>query len=65
MSSICQEDGQGREKEDEPHHQELPHYTKPSHKNKTKRNTYVVKEKTNGKVVAHKVGKMKTGRGWN
>jgi hypothetical protein len=25
--------------------------------------TYVIKKKTNGKVVAHKVGKMKTERG--
>jgi hypothetical protein len=34
-------------------------YTKPNHKNKTKSNTYVIKKKANGKVVAHKVGKMK------
>jgi hypothetical protein len=33
-------------------------YTKPNRKNKTKSNTYVIKKKTNGKVVAHKVGKM-------
>jgi hypothetical protein len=40
-------------------------YTKPNRKNKTKSNSYVVKKKTNGKVVAHKVGKMKEERGWN
>jgi hypothetical protein len=34
-------------------------YTKTNHKNKTKSNTYVIKKKTNGKVVAHNVGKMK------
>jgi hypothetical protein len=33
-------------------------YTKPNRKNKTKSNTYVIKKKANGKVVAHKVGKM-------
>jgi hypothetical protein len=40
-------------------------YTKPNLKNKTKRNTYVIKKKANSKVVAHKVGKMKEERGWN
>jgi hypothetical protein len=40
-------------------------YTKPNHKNKTKSNTYVIKKKANGKVFAHKVGKMKEERGWN
>jgi hypothetical protein len=40
-------------------------YTKPNRKNKTKSNTYVIKKKANGKVVAHKVGKMKEERGWN
>ena len=40
-------------------------YTKPNHKNKDKSNTYVIKRKANGKVVAHKVGKMKTEQGWN
>jgi hypothetical protein len=64
MPSICKEDGQGR-KEVEPHHQELPFYTKPNRKNKTKSNTYVIKKKANGKVVAHKVGKLKKERGWN
>jgi hypothetical protein len=39
-------------------------YTKPNHKNKNKSNTYVIKKKANGKVVAHKVGKMEE-RGWN
>jgi hypothetical protein len=40
-------------------------YTKPNRKNKTKSNTYVIKKKANGKVVAHKVGKLKEERGWN
>jgi hypothetical protein len=40
-------------------------YTKPNRKNKTKSNTYVIKKKAHGKVVAHKVGKMKEERGWN
>jgi hypothetical protein len=40
-------------------------YTKPNRKNKTKSNTYVIKKKANGKVVAHKVEKMKEERGWN
>jgi hypothetical protein len=40
-------------------------YTKPNRKNKTKSNTYVIERKANGKVVAHKVGKMKKERGWN
>jgi hypothetical protein len=40
-------------------------YTKPNHKKKNKSNTYVIKKKANGKVVAHKVGKMKKERGWN
>jgi hypothetical protein len=40
-------------------------YTKPNHKKKIKSNTYVIKKKANGKVVAHKVGKMKEKRGWN
>jgi hypothetical protein len=39
--------------------------TKPNRKNKTKSNTYVIKKKANGKVVAHKVEKMKKERGWN
>jgi hypothetical protein len=33
-------------------------YTKPNRKNK-------IKKKANGKVVAHKVGKIKEERGWN
>jgi hypothetical protein len=66
MPSICQEDGQGRKEEVESHHQKLTHlHTKPNHKNKTKSNSYVIKKKANGKVVAHKVGKMKEERGWN
>jgi hypothetical protein len=40
-------------------------YTKPNRKNNTKSNTYVIKKKANGKVVAHKVGKMKEERSWN
>jgi hypothetical protein len=40
-------------------------YTKTNRKNKTKSNTYVIKKKDSGKVVAHKVGKMKKERGWN
>jgi hypothetical protein len=40
-------------------------YTKTNRKNKTKRNTYIIKKKANGKVVAHKVGKMMEERGWN
>jgi hypothetical protein len=40
-------------------------YTKPNCKNKIKSNTYVIEKKANGKVVAHKVGKMKEDRGWN
>jgi hypothetical protein len=40
-------------------------YTKPNPKNKTKSSTYVIKKKKNGKVVAHKVEKMKEERGWN
>jgi hypothetical protein len=40
-------------------------YTKPNRKNKAKSNTYVIKKKANGKIVAHKVGKMKGERGWN
>jgi hypothetical protein len=39
-------------------------YTKPNRNNKTKSNTYVIKKKDNGKVVPHKVGKMKES-GWN
>jgi hypothetical protein len=40
-------------------------YTKPYRKNKDKSNNYVIKKKANGKVVAHKVAKMKEERGWN
>jgi hypothetical protein len=32
-------------------------YTNPNRKNKAKSNTYVIKKKANGKVVAHKVGR--------
>jgi hypothetical protein len=63
MPSICQEDGQGRKEEGEPHYQELTHIHKPNRKNKTKSNTNVIKKKANGKVVAHKVGKMNEERG--
>jgi hypothetical protein len=65
MPSICQEDGQGRKEEVEPPIKSSLIYTKPNRKNKTKSNTYVIKKKANGKVVAHKVGKMKEERGWN
>jgi hypothetical protein len=65
MPSICQEDGQGRKEEIEPTIKSSLIYTKPNCKNKTKSNTYVIKKKANGKVVAHKVGKMKEERGWN
>jgi hypothetical protein len=40
-------------------------YTNPNHNNKTKSNNYVIKKKADGKVVAHKVGKIKEERGWN
>jgi hypothetical protein len=40
-------------------------YTKPNRKNKIKSNPYVINKKANGKVVEHKVGKMKEERGWN
>ncbi|RLM69941.1 hypothetical protein C2845_PM17G11630 [Panicum miliaceum] len=32
-------------------------YTKPNRKNKNKSTTYVIEKKSNGKVVAHNVGK--------
>ena len=32
-------------------------YTKPNRRNKSDSTSYVIKKKTNGKVVAHKVGK--------
>ena len=38
-------------------------YTKPNRRNKSKSTSYVIKKKTNGKVVAHKVGKKE--RSWN
>ena len=38
-------------------------YTKPNRKNKSNSTTYVIKKKTNGKVVAHKVGKQEWS--WN
>ena len=40
-------------------------YTKPNRKNKIKSNPYMIKKKSNGKVVAHKVGEMKKKWGWN
>jgi hypothetical protein len=39
--------------------------TKPNRKNETKSNTYVIKKKANGMVVAHKVENIKEERGWN
>ena len=38
-------------------------YTKPNRRNKSNSTTYVIKKKTNGKVVAHKVGKQE--KNWN
>ena len=38
-------------------------YTKPNRRNKSNSTSYVIKKKTNGKVVAHKVGKQE--KSWN
>ena len=38
-------------------------YTKPNRRNKSSSTSYVIKKKTNGKVVAHKVGKKEMS--WN
>ena len=38
-------------------------YTKPNRRNKSNSTFYVIKKNTNGKVVAHKVGKKE--RSWN
>ena len=38
-------------------------YTKPNRRNKRNSTSYMIKKKTNGKVVAHKVGKKV--RSWN
>ena len=38
-------------------------YTKPNRGNKSNSTTYMIKKKTNGKMVAHKVGKQE--RNWN
>ena len=38
-------------------------YTKPNRRNKSNSTIYMIKKKTNGKVVAHKVGKQE--RSWN
>ena len=38
-------------------------YTKPNRRNKSNNTSYVIKKKTNGKVVAHKVGKKEMS--WN
>ena len=38
-------------------------YTNPNRRNKINSTTYVIKKKTNGKVVAHKVRKQE--RSWN
>ena len=38
-------------------------YTKPNRRNKSNTTSYVINKKTNGKVVAHKVGKKE--RSWN
>jgi hypothetical protein len=55
----------GKKKEMNPTIKRSLIYTKPNCKNKNKSNTYVIKKNANGKVVAHKVGKMKTERDWN
>ena len=38
-------------------------YTKPNRRNKSHSTSYVIKKKTNGKVVAHKIGKQE--RSWS
>ena len=38
-------------------------YTKPNRRNKSNSTSYVIKKKTNGKVVVHKVGKKESS--WN
>ena len=38
-------------------------YTKSNRRNKSNSTSYVIKKKTNGKVVAHKIGKQE--RSWN
>ena len=38
-------------------------YTKPNRRNKCNSTSYMIKKKTNGKVVAHKVGKKE--KSWN
>jgi hypothetical protein len=38
-------------------------YTKPNRRNKSNSTSYMIKKKTNGKVVAHKIGKKE--RSWN
>ena len=38
-------------------------YTKPNWRNKSNSTSYVIEKKTNGKVVAHKVGKKE--KSWN
>ena len=38
-------------------------YTKPNQRNKSNSTTYMIKKKTYGKVVAHKIGKQE--RSWN
>ena len=38
-------------------------YTKPNQRNKGNSTSFVIKKKTNGKVVAHKVGKKE--KSWN
>jgi transposase len=65
MPSICKKMDKGAKKKLNATIKSSLVYTKPNHKNKTKSNTYVIKKKPNGKVVAHKVGKMKEEWGWN
>ena len=38
-------------------------YTKPNQRNKSNSTSYVIRKKTNGKVVVHKVGKKE--KSWN
>jgi hypothetical protein len=65
MPLICQEDGHRRKEEVEPHHQELPylHQAQPQEQDQEQHLRH--QKKANGKVVAHKVGKMKEEQGWN
>jgi hypothetical protein len=65
MPSICQEDGQGRKEEVEPHHQELPHIHQAQPQEQDQEQHLRHQEEGYDMVVAHKVGKMKEERGLN